>query len=509
MSARCPDGHLSLAPDYCDQCGMRIVANQEPYVLPPEDGTGSGRQRPRQPAQSAADSYGRRPAEQSGAGPSGTGRSGVDPVDPLGIRRPPDAKRGGASRPLPGHGAPPGAEPYARDGYPPGSYPPEGYAPEAYAPEAYAPEAYAPDGYAPEAYAPDGYAPGRYDPNGYPPNGYPPDNRHRDGYAQEGYRPNDYAADGYPQDGYAPEGYPPNGYAPDGHAPDGHAPNGYGRDAYPPGHYPPSGYDANGYPVAPYRDPRDEPHRDPRDEPRRGEPWGYDRDRADPYAPGHTGPDGGGGDGNDPFGLDRATAAPRGPMTAPPDYHRARPNQPARVPLDSGGGYGAACPNCQRPNEPGARFCEVCGFDLILRERPAAPDRGAVQTAWDVVVEAEREYYDSGDDHRVPFPTVYPRRVFALNGPRLLIGRRSESRGIHPEIDLSGTPEDPGISRAHAMLELMADGGYAVLDPGSTNGTRLNDEPNPIPPGQPVPLHNGDRVYLGAWTRITIRMISR
>ncbi|WP_322781014.1 FHA domain-containing protein [Frankia sp. Cas4] len=480
---------------------MRIVASQEPYVLPPEDGTGSGRQRPRQPAQSAADSYGRRPAEPSGTGPSGTGpsgtgpsgtgpsgtgRSGVDPVDPLGIRRAPDAKRGGAPRPLPGHGGPPGAEPYPRDGYPP-------------------------EGYAPDGYPPDGYAPERYDANGYPPDGYAPENRHRDGYAQEGHRPNGYAADGYPQDGYAPDGYPPDGYAPDGYAPngyapDGYAPNGYSRDAYPPAGYPPGGYDANGYPAAPYRDPRDEPPRDPRDEPRRGEPWGYDRDRADPYAPGHTGP---GGGGDDPFGLDRATGAPRGPMPAPPDYHRARPNQPGRVPLDSGDGYGAACPNCQRPNEPGARFCEVCGFDLILRERPAAPVRGAVQTGWDVVVEAEREYYDSGDDHRVPFPTVYPRRVFALSGPRLLIGRRSESRGIHPEIDLSGTPEDPGISRAHAMLELMADGGYAVHDPGSTNGTRLNDEPNPIPPGQPVPLHNGDRVYLGAWTRITIRMISR
>ncbi|KQC38523.1 FHA domain-containing protein, partial [Frankia sp. ACN1ag] len=131
------------------------------------------------------------------------------------------------------------------------------------------------------------------------------------------------------------------------------------------------------------------------------------------------------------------------------------------------------------------------------------PPTGA--TVWEAIVEAEREYYDSGDDHRVPFPTFYPRRVFALAGAQMLVGRRSESRGIHPDIDLSGAPEDPGISRSHALFEQLPDGGYAVRDPGSTNGTRLNDEPDPIEPGQPVPLRDGDRVYLGAWTRITLR----
>lgn len=124
---------------------------------------------------------------------------------------------------------------------------------------------------------------------------------------------------------------------------------------------------------------------------------------------------------------------------------------------------------------------------------------------WEAVVEAEREYYDSGDDHRVPFPAFYPRRVFALTESQMLVGRRSESRGIHPEIDLSGAPEDPGISRAHATLERLPDGTYAVRDPGSTNGTRINDEPDPIGPGRAIPLRDGDRVYLGAWTRITVR----
>jgi hypothetical protein len=229
----------------------------------------------------------------------------------------------------------------------------------------------------------------------------------------------------------------------------------------------------------------------------------------------------------------------------------------------AGGPRYLPCPNCRALYEPGSRFCDTCGLDFTTGHLPAAaaavpvappatgpsrashtgypdttnppgaapweeprrhtdPRAGAYQDAhpggghgqdwagpdsetWEAVVEAERDYYDSGDDHRVPFPAFYPRRVFPLSGPRLLIGRRSESRGIHPEIDLSGAPEDPGISRAHAILERRPDGGFAVLDPGSTNGTRLNDEPDPIEPGQAVPLHDGDRVYLGAWTRVTIR----
>ncbi|AEH11534.1 Forkhead-associated protein [Candidatus Protofrankia datiscae] len=411
MSARCPDGHLSLAPDYCDQCGMRIVANQEPYVIHPADGTtgSSGRGRPHQPDHAAGGhgepSYGRRPAEGSGPLPAGPGQSGPNPS-------------------LPG-------DPFGRDGYA------------------------------------------------------------QDGYDSAGHLAGGYGASGYGRDPYGQERYSSSGYPPDPYAQ--------------------GGYGADGYPPDPYRDPRGEPS----DEPYRADLWGYER--ADPYrSPAPPAPGTGGVD--DPYGLDRGAAAR--PSTGAPatDYHRPPPNQagferPARDVREPVEGY-AACPNCHNPNEVGARFCEVCGFDLVLLERPAPvpaePRSGPsgplpVQASWDVVVEAEREYYDSGDDHRVPFPTIYPRRVFALNGSRLLIGRRSESRGIHPEIDLAGAPEDPGISRAHAMLELLPDGSYAVLDPGSTNGTRINDEPNPIPPGQPIPLHHGDRVYLGAWTRVTIR----
>jgi pSer/pThr/pTyr-binding forkhead associated (FHA) protein len=82
------------------------------------------------------------------------------------------------------------------------------------------------------------------------------------------------------------------------------------------------------------------------------------------------------------------------------------------------------------------------------------------------------------------------------------IGRRSPSRGLEPEIDLTGPPTDPGISRLHAVLIATPDGGWAVLDPGSANGTQLNG--TDLPTGLRAPLHDGDRINLGAWTTITV-----
>ncbi|MGH8908679.1 MAG: FHA domain-containing protein [Egibacteraceae bacterium] len=72
------------------------------------------------------------------------------------------------------------------------------------------------------------------------------------------------------------------------------------------------------------------------------------------------------------------------------------------------------------------------------------------------------------------------------------IGRHSASRGITPEIDLTGPPEDPGVSHLHAVLLPTPDGSWTIVDPGSTNGTQLNDDPEPIATNSPVPLHDGD-----------------
>jgi hypothetical protein len=139
--------------------------------------------------------------------------------------------------------------------------------------------------------------------------------------------------------------------------------------------------------------------------------------------------------------------------------------------------------------------------------RPVAPSSYA-PVAWTAVVSSDRAYHESvqaaggPDVAAVPFPGYYAERRFRLTGSQVRIGRRSVSRGIDPEIDLTGPPADPGVSRLHAVLIATPDGGWAVLDPGSANGTLVNG--TEIPNGVQVPLRDGDRINLGGWTAITV-----
>jgi len=141
---------------------------------------------------------------------------------------------------------------------------------------------------------------------------------------------------------------------------------------------------------------------------------------------------------------------------------------------------------------------------------PALPSPAAVPPpiAWTIVVTPDRAYYDRPQitvDLRgsaPPFPAYLSERRFPLAGGQMRIGRRSPARGLDPEIDLAGPPADPGVSRLHALLIPAADGTWAVLDPGSANGTMLNGRQ--IAVGELVPLQDGDRINVGAWTAITV-----
>jgi len=110
-------------------------------------------------------------------------------------------------------------------------------------------------------------------------------------------------------------------------------------------------------------------------------------------------------------------------------------------------------------------------------------------------------------DAAVAFPGEGAGRRFQLRGNQMRIGRRSASRGLAPEIDLSGPPADPGISRLHAVLIAVPAGHWAVLDPGSANGTLVNGAEIAI--GQQVRLQEGDRINLGTWTAITMHRDDR
>jgi pSer/pThr/pTyr-binding forkhead associated (FHA) protein len=150
-----------------------------------------------------------------------------------------------------------------------------------------------------------------------------------------------------------------------------------------------------------------------------------------------------------------------------------------------------------------ANVCDVCGLP------PAAPSSFPYsQATWSAVIGADRAYYDRVQEvtgtrgAAVAFPGDGTGRRFQLRGSQMRIGRRSASRGLAPEIDLSGPPADPGISRLHAVLIATPAGHWAVLDPGSANGTLVNGAEIAI--GQQVRLQDGDRINLGAWTAITV-----
>ncbi len=102
-------------------------------------------------------------------------------------------------------------------------------------------------------------------------------------------------------------------------------------------------------------------------------------------------------------------------------------------------------------------------------------------------------------------PAYSPEQHLPLSGGQITIGRRRASTGDSPDIDLSVPPEDPGVSHQHAVLVQQPDLSWAVVDQNSTNGTTINGGEDPIQPYVPIPLKDGDRVHVGAWTTITIR----
>jgi FHA domain len=139
---------------------------------------------------------------------------------------------------------------------------------------------------------------------------------------------------------------------------------------------------------------------------------------------------------------------------------------------------------------------------------PTTPIPSLSAVTWTVLVASDRVYFDrmKGAGGRygpaVVFPAHTSERRIRLIGTQMRVGRRSATREVQPEIDLAGQNGDPGISRLHAVLTAAPDGTWSITDPGSANGTLLNGRE--ITVGQPVTLHEGDRINLGAWTVITV-----
>jgi len=217
-----------------------------------------------------------------------------------------------------------------------------------------------------------------------------------------------------------------------------------------------------------------------------------------------------------------------------PGPNPASPGQPGSASSLAGAtppqpGFGPSSPAEQCPRCGAGRtgqFCEACGYSFASGAvrvttapsyvptppgPPTAPSTlaaGQAAAGWSAVVTADRAYFDSviaasgPEAAGLEFPAYCPERRFRLQAPQMRIGRRSVSRGLEPEIDLTGPPADPGVSHLHAVL-IAENDGWTVFDPGSSNGTQVNGIE--IATGSRVRLRDGDRVCVGAWTVLTIR----
>jgi hypothetical protein len=188
------------------------------------------------------------------------------------------------------------------------------------------------------------------------------------------------------------------------------------------------------------------------------------------------------------------------------------------------------CPDCGTSRNGSNRYCEVCRYDFQSKSSyavttpgitpvPAEPVQDAAppappvtsstipaKAASDAFVAAQRLNVEIiidpalADDPEMlaKCPKDAPKRTFPLDLDENLVGRRSDSKGVYPEIEI----DDTGASRRHLKLIRQSDGSYAALELGSANGTKLNGVD--LEPGIITPVKVGDEFVIGMWTRLRI-----
>lgn len=224
------------------------------------------------------------------------------------------------------------------------------------------------------------------------------------------------------------------------------------------------------------------------------------------------------------------------------------PDQPAAAPppAEAPAATVVTCPHCGTANVAEALFCEACGYDFTTGSlpeaaatptpgpgaagaaepsgpppspEPSAPDAAPAATAlpagppparprprveWVAELWIDPDWYAAqGSSDPLPSPGLPD--IVPLVKDANLVGRVSHSRGIFPDVDCE---LDSGCSRRHAML--TTDGiRWWVEDLDSANGTFVGSAAGPLP-AMPIPqgrveLSPGQRIYVGAWTRIVVR----
>ncbi|MBF4461492.1 MULTISPECIES: FHA domain-containing protein [unclassified Rathayibacter] len=206
---------------------------------------------------------------------------------------------------------------------------------------------------------------------------------------------------------------------------------------------------------------------------------------------------------SDPFTESGAVRAPAevGGSPSPLPFDPAAPT--ALVPEQEAG---FDVPVATAPPTPAEPPTEVIpeAAPAAPEQAPAAPEPEETRP-WIAELWIDPEWYaeQRAED---PMPSPGPPTTIVLRERSLLVGRPSVSRGISPQIDCGS---DSGVSRRHCQLSTD---GYRwwVEDLQSANGTYVAPAGAPLPqtpvaPGRRRELEDGDRIYVGAWTRIVLR----
>jgi hypothetical protein len=181
------------------------------------------------------------------------------------------------------------------------------------------------------------------------------------------------------------------------------------------------------------------------------------------------------------------------------------------------------CPQCHAPRQAARHvYCEVCGYNFrtgtsgippvsrtVLvpespRHRPAVeanpkktmPAMPSWVLRWEVEIEVDGALYGTPN---ADAPVGQPKQVFPLFDDEILIGRAGT------EVRVQVPVRDPGVSRRQALL-VRRGLRLFLRDLNSANGTQLNGKD--IVPGVDTPVQDGDRIALGAWTRLTLRAVA-
>jgi len=186
------------------------------------------------------------------------------------------------------------------------------------------------------------------------------------------------------------------------------------------------------------------------------------------------------------------------------------------VDVAADGGAAPAPEPASAPQEPDAASTaspeETLGPDsaAIGSSRPAGILTLGSAIEFSIEVVADSDYFEAVvSEGELEFPQPTPEKVrLTLMSNELHIGRTSESRAIHPDIDVADLTGDPAVSSRHAVIRVGVNDEVTVTDIGSTNGTFVGSfESPPISAGDPLEIGSRAELYVGAWTKLLISQV--